>query len=156
MWLDYKGQRHFLPTGMPEEPLFHTLLFNPRHQADTLDVTRHREHVYWLYLLCHVAQVIQDGDIPGQGGRVAGDVDDTIRFHVSEGFQDHRGAAGSWRVDYHNVGTDALVVETRHDIGGIAYDEFCVLDAIIPGILLRVLDGRLHDFNAVDLTGLAG
>jgi hypothetical protein len=20
MWLDYKGQRHFLPTGMPEEP----------------------------------------------------------------------------------------------------------------------------------------
>ena len=20
MWLDYKGKRHFLPTGMPEEP----------------------------------------------------------------------------------------------------------------------------------------
>jgi hypothetical protein len=26
MWLDYKGQRHFLPTGMPEEPYFMTYL----------------------------------------------------------------------------------------------------------------------------------
>ena len=25
MWLDYKGQRHFLPTGMPEEPYLITL-----------------------------------------------------------------------------------------------------------------------------------
>lgn len=30
MWLDYKGKRHFLPTGMPEEPKKYTSEFKTK------------------------------------------------------------------------------------------------------------------------------
>ena len=81
-----------------------------RYQHNTLHMARHRKHIYRLYLLCLIAQLGEQGYIPGQGCRVAGDVDDAPRLHVREGFQDGWRTAGARRIDDYDIGTDALLV----------------------------------------------
>ena len=49
-----------------------------------------------------------------------------------------------------------MLVKSWHDLGVIAYDEFGVAHIVVPGILLSVLYGRLHDFYADDLSGFLG
>ena len=115
-----------------------------------------REHIHWLDFFCFVAQVVEDGEVSGQGGWVAGDVDDALGLHLGEGLEDGRGTAGSWRVYYYYVGTDTLLVESWHDDGGIAYEEVGVADVVVAGILLGIEDGRFDDLDADDLTGFLG
>lgn len=114
----------------------------------------HREHVDGLDFLGPVAEGLEDGDIAGEAGGVAGDVDDAVGVHVGEGLEDGLRAAGARRVDDDDIGAHALFVKARHDFCRIADDELGVADIVVAGVLLRVEDGRLDDLDAVDLAGL--
>ena len=123
------------------------------NQCDRLDVRGHREHVDGLDFLGFVAELLEDGEVAGEAGGVAGDVDDAVGLHVGEGLEDGLGAAGARRVDDDDIGAHALLVEARHDLGRIADDEFGVADVIVARVLLRIEDGGLDDLDAVDLAG---
>lgn len=114
----------------------------------------HREHVDGLDFLGPVAEGLDDGDIAGKAGGVAGDVDDAVGVHVGEGLEDGLRAAGARRVDDDDIGAHALLVEARHDFCRIADDEFGVADVVVARVLLGVEDGRLDDLDAVDFAGL--
>lgn len=95
-------------------------------------------------------------DISREACGVAGDVDDTAWAHVGEGLEDSRRAAGARRIDDDNIGTNTLFIDARHDFRRIADDEFCVFDPVVPRIFLRVEDGGLDDFDAVDFMRFLG
>ena len=114
------------------------------------------EHINWLHLHGLVPQFIQHRDIPGQSSGVAGDIDDALRLHVGKGLQHCLCAACPGGIYHYHIGPDALLVEAGHDLGGIAYDEFGVAHIVVPGVLLSVLYGGLHDLDADDLSGLLG
>lgn len=114
----------------------------------------HREHVDGLDFLGLVAEGLEDGDIAGEAGGIAGNVDDAVGVHVGEGLEDSLGTAGARRVDDDDIGAHALFVEARHDFCRIADDELGVADVVVAGVLLCVEDGRLDDLDAVDLAGL--
>lgn len=113
----------------------------------------HREHVDGLDFLGFVAELLEDGEVAGETGWVAGDVDDAVGLHVGEGLEDGLGAAGARRVDDDDIGAHALLVEARHDLGRIADDEFGIADVVVTRVLLRIEDGRFDDLDAVDLAG---
>ena len=114
----------------------------------------HRKHIDGLDFLCLVAERFEDGEVTGEAGGVAGDVDDAVGVHVGEGLEDSLGAAGARRVDDDDIGAHALFVEARHDFCRIADDEFGVADVVVARVLLGVEDGRLDDLDAVDFAGL--
>lgn len=113
----------------------------------------HWEHVDGLDFLGFVAELLEDGEVAGEAGGVAGDVDDAVGLHVGEGLEDGLGAASARRVDDDDIGAHALLVEARHDFGRVADDKFGVADIVVARILLRVEDGGLDDLDAVDLAG---
>lgn len=113
----------------------------------------HREHVDGLDFLSFVAELLEDGEVAGEAGWIAGDVDDAVGLHVGKGLEDGLGAAGARRVDDDDIGAHALLVEARHDLGRIADDEFGVADVVVARVLLRIEDGGLDDLDAVDLAG---
>ena len=113
----------------------------------------HREHVDGLDFLGFVAELLEDGEVAGKAGGVAGDVDDAVGLHVGEGLEDGLGATGARWVDDDDIGAHALLVEARHDFSRIADDEFSVADVVVAGVLLRIEDGGLDDLDAVDLAG---
>lgn len=123
------------------------------NQRDRLYVRGHGEHVDGLDFLGFVAELLEDGEVAGEAGGVAGDVDDAVGVHVGEGLEDSLGAAGARRVDDDDIGAHALFVEARHDFCRIADDELSVADVVVAGVLLCVEDGRLDDLDAVDLAG---
>ena len=90
------------------------------HQGYALNVVGPREHVYRLYFSGMVAVLVQVGQVAGQGGRVAGDVDDAFGFALGDGFEDGFTAAGPGRVEDDDVGTDAVFDEFRQFIDSIA------------------------------------
>ena len=98
----------------------------------------HREHVDGLDFLGPVAEGLEDGDIAGEAGGVAGDVDDAVGVHVGEGLEDGLRAAGARRVDDDDIGAHALFVEARHDFCRIADDELGVADVVVARVLLCV------------------
>lgn len=113
----------------------------------------HGEHIDGLDFLGFVAELLEDGEVAGEAGGVAGDVDDAVGLHVGEGLKDGLGAAGARWVDDDDIGAHALLVKARHDFGRIANDEFCVADVVVARVLLRIEDGGLDDLDAVDLAG---
>ena len=114
---------------------------------------RHAEHIDWLNFFCLIAELVEDGEVSCEAGGVAGDVDDAGGVHVGEGLEDDGGAAGSWRVDDDDIGADALVVEARHDIGGVSDEERRVLDVVVARVFPCVLDRGLYNLDAVDFAG---
>ena len=124
-----------------------------RDQRHGLYMRSHREHVDGLDFLGFVAELLEDGEVAGEAGWIAGDVDDAVGLHVGEGLEDGLGAAGARRVDDDDIGAHTLLVEARHDLGRIAYDEFSVADVVVARVLLRIEDGGLDDLDAVDLAG---
>lgn len=103
-----------------------------------------------------VAQFIKDGNVSGQGGWVAGDVDNALGLHSSKGLEYGRRAASSWRIYYYDISTNTLLVEAWHNDCGIPYQEVGVADVVVTGVLLRIEDGRFDDFYTDDLTGFLG
>ena len=61
--------------------IYHSSTLTLGKQNNRLHVNRSREQIHRL-AFCHlIAQVGQAFDVPGQGGGVAGDVDDALRGH---------------------------------------------------------------------------
>ncbi len=115
-----------------------------------------REHVHGLDFFGLVAEFVEDGDVAGEAGGVAGDVDDAVWFHAGKGLQHRRRTAGTRRVDDYDVSPYALLIKPRHDLGRIADDEFGVAHVVVPGIFLRIEDSWFDDFDADDASGLLG
>ena len=114
------------------------------------------EHVYGLDFYGFVAEFVEEGDVAGEAGGVAGDVDDAVWFHVGKGLQHGWRAAGARRVYDYDVSPYALFVKSWHDLRRIADDEFGIAHVVVPGIFLRIEDGRFDDFDTDDASGLLG
>ena len=132
------------------------LLFCPRHQTYALNVVRAAEHVDGLYFFCLVAVFVQVGQVAGEGGRVARDVDDAFGFALGNGGENRFTAAGAWRVEDDDVRADAVADELGQLIDGVAEDELRVFDVVVLGVADGVADGRGDDFNAEDFFGFLG
>lgn len=78
------------------------------------------EHVYGLYFDGLVSVLFQVGQVTGQGGRVARDVDDACWFAPGNGLEDRFATAGPGRVEDDDVGTDAVFDEFRQFVDGVA------------------------------------
>ena len=91
---------------------------------------RLRKHIYRLYFLRRVAAFFQHLQVAGEGGWVAGDVDDALRLHVEDCLKQGRVAAFARRVDDDDVGPDTLGVPPGHDFLRFADSEFGVGDAV--------------------------
>jgi len=115
-----------------------------------------REHVHGLDFFGLVAEFVEDGDVTGEAGGVAGDVDDAVWFHVGKGLQHGRRAAGTRRVDDYDVGSYALLIEPWHNLSRVADDEFSVAHVVVPRVFLGIEDGRFYDFDTDDASGLLG
>lgn len=103
-----------------------------------------------------VAEFVEDGDVTGKAGGIAGDVDDAVWLHVGKGLQHRRRTAGTRRVDDYDVGSYALLVKPRHNLSSIADDEFGVAHVVVPGVFLGIEDSWFYDFDADDASGLLG
>ena len=114
------------------------------------------KEIHRLNFLRKITEVFQNSEVACKCGRVAGDVDDALRFHICEGAQDGFGAAGTRRVDDDDIGANPLLVERRHDSGRVAHDELGILYVIVTCIFPCVEDGGLYDFDSVDLSCFLG
>lgn len=82
--------------------------------------------------------------VAGEGGRVAGDVDDALRLHGGDGF-DHVGAyALARRVDDDHVGLFAALGQQLRSCARIHAVKFRIVHAVLCGIKFCVFD-RLRD-----------
>ena len=108
--------------------------------------------IHGLDFLGYIAKFFQYGEVPSKCCRVAGDVDDALWSHICEGAEDSLTAAGTRRVDDDDIRANALLVESGHDGGRVAYNELGVLYMIVPCIFPCVEDGGLYDLDAVDLS----
>lgn len=108
------------------------------------------KHVHRLDLLGDVPPVRQEPEVPCQGLRVAGDIDDLRRRHFADGGQEFFRGARSRRVHHDDVD---LLAGRRHlgdEAGRVARIEFDVFDPVPPCVGLRVPDGGLVEFDADD------
>ena len=117
---------------------------------------RSGEHIKGLGVGQGVAPFRQASAVPGQCGRVAGDVDDPVRRHPGHGVDDGFVKALSGRVYHDDVGTYALFGKVRGSHGCIGAVEFRILDAVADGILFGVHNGLFNDFHAHHGFGMAG
>lgn len=111
----------------------------------------HRKHIDGLDFLCLVAERFEDGEVAREARGIARNVDDALGVHIGKRLEDRFRAAGARRVDDDDIGAHALFVEARHDFRRVADNEFGIAHVVVAGVFLRVEDGRLDDFDAVDL-----
>ena len=100
-----------------------------------------------------IATLLQQRHIPGQGGRVAGDVDDSSGCHFGQGFDGVGVQALPGRVNHHHIGDDALLFQFQSRLACVAAEKFRVFDAVSPGIFLGIQHCLLHHLHADDLAG---
>lgn len=112
-----------------------------------------REHVDGRDFLHGIAKSGEDLRIAGEGGHVAGDVDDARGLHAGRRGEDIFAASGADGVHDDDVGAKAFFVELWHEFSGISGVEFGIFDMIEGGILLRIFDGFFHDLDADDAAG---
>ena len=92
--------------------------------------------------------VFEEGYVPGQGGGVAGDVDEAFGVHAGDGFDGVGAEAFSWGIHGDDVRVDALFFQLQRSLAGVAAEEFGVLDAVAPGVVLGVLYGLGNHLHA--------
>ena len=114
------------------------------------------EHVHGQGLLGAVALGGQAGEVPGQGGRVAGDVDDPRGGHLDHGVDDRRGQTLSGRVHTDDIRPQALSGKALGGVGGVAAEKLCVGDAVAPGVVPGVLHSGGDDLSPHHPAGLPG
>ena len=115
-----------------------------------------REQVHGDGPLDQIAQGAEAGEIPGQGGRVAGDIDDTGRGHGGGGFHHVGGQALSGRVHADDVGPQALGGQAAGGLSRVAAEETGVGDPVARGVLPGVLHRLGYDLRTDDLPGPGG
>ena len=103
-----------------------------------------------------VAQLLQPFHIPGQGGRVAGDVDDAVRRHGGQHRRHLRGEPFAGRVHADDLGTHALAGQAGRHLPRVPAEEFRVGDTVAQGVGPGVLDGLGDHLRPDDMPGPAG
>ena len=88
-----------------------------------------------------VAPLGEQLHVPGQGGRVAGDVDQAAGGHVGDGLDDRQGQALPGRVHGDDLRAQAPGGQGLGGFAGVGAEEFRVRDAVAQGVGLGVLDG---------------
>lgn len=115
-----------------------------------------REHIDGFGAEGGVGVVGEELEVAGEGGGVAGNVDDAAGGHLGDGVDDLRGEAAAGRVDDDDVGADALGGELGGDLGGVAAEEVGVGDMVAQGVLSGVLNGLGNDLRANDALCVPG
>ena len=139
-------------------------------------MVRSRKEIEGLGVGQGVALFAQELHVPGQGGGVAGDVDDPGRGHGHHGVDDLRGQALSRRVHHDDVHASCSVIlsagkdpffffscwlpaaaccprsEALGGLAGVGAEEFHVFHAVPGGVFPGVLDGLGDDLHADDLS----
>ena len=103
-----------------------------------------------------VAALLQQAEVPGQGGRVAGDVDDAPGRHLCHGLDDVGADALAGRVYDDDIGPRALRRQPHGRLARVGAEKARVFDAVALRVLLSVGNGRLNDLHADGRTGLPG
>lgn len=111
----------------------------------------HRKHIDGLDFLCLVAERFEDGEVAREARGIARNVDDALGVHIGKRLEDRFRAAGARRVDDDDIGAHTLFIEARHDFRRVADDELRVAHVVVARVFLCVEDGRLDDFDAVNL-----
>ena len=109
------------------------------------------EQVERLRVLELKALFLQQGHIPGQGGRVAGDVDQPSGGEAGDGFDGIGVEALPGRIHHHHIGLDTLLFQLQGGGTGIGAEELGIFDAVALGVVLRILDGLGDDLHTDDL-----
>ena len=102
------------------------------------------------------APLLQQRHIPGQGGGIAGDIDQALGRHPGDGFDGVAVQALAGRVYGDDVRVDALLLQVQGSGAGIGAEELGVLNAVAPGIVLGILNGLGNHLHANDLSGGGG
>ena len=100
-----------------------------------------------------ITQVVQTVYVPGQGSRVAGDIDDSLRRHTGQnGRHMGRESFPGWvHTDY--LGTDALFRQLLGHRPGVAAEKLRVVNSVAFGIFFGILNGLGDDFRPDDPPG---
>lgn len=100
-----------------------------------------REQIHGLGADRGVAQRTEPLYVPGQGSRVAGDIDHALRGHAGDHVHHLRGQALPGRIDHRQVGPDALPLQPDGQLGGVAALEAGFISQTVPA---GVFPGVLH------------
>ena len=114
------------------------------------------EHVHSQGAAHAPALFPKTGDIPGQGARVAGDVDHPPGRHAHDGVYYRGGKAFAGRVHADHIRTHALRLQAQGGLSRIGAQKAGVSHPVAPGVFHRVLNGRAHHLGAIDQLGPAG
>lgn len=118
---------------------------------------RLRKHIDWLNLR-HLVQAVRSErlQIAGEGGGVAGDVDDALRLHRAHGLEQRGVAAFARWVNDNHVGGDAARAPSRDDILCFTRFECGIGNVIARGIRLGIGNRFGDNLDAVDVPRLLG
>ena len=111
------------------------------------------EHVEGLCGGQFVALFLEAFGVAGQGGGIAGDVDDSVRGHFRHGVDHFLVQTFPGRIHHNDIGADAGFGEVFCGLGGVGAEEFRVFHLVSLGVLLGVLDGLGDDLHADHLPG---
>ena len=128
----------------------------PQEKDYCLHMAAPGEQICCHHLFHPEALVFQEGGVPGQGGGVAGDVDQAFGGHLGDGLDGILAQALSWGVYGDDVRADALFLQAQGGLSCVGAEEFCVFDAVAPGIVFGVLNGLGDHLHAQNLSGLSG
>ena len=103
-----------------------------------------------------VAFFLQKRHIPGQGGGVAGYVDDAPGGHPVQGFDGVGVEALPGRIHHHHIGADAVFLQFQSGGAGISAEELRVFDAVAFGVVFGILHSLGDHLHAHDFTGGRG
>ena len=102
------------------------------------------------------ALFFQEGNVTGQGGGVAGDVDQAAGGHAADGFDGVGVQALAGRVHGDDVRADALLFQLQGGLACVAAEEFRVFDAVASGVVPGILHGLGNHLHPNDLAGGGG
>ena len=92
----------------------------------------------------------QPRDIARKCRGVARNIDDPLRTHLCHCFDHILAHALSRGVDDDHIRFDAVVRELNGGLSRVGAEKFSICDFISPGILLCVVNRRIHNFHAID------
>ena len=114
------------------------------------------EHVHGAGRLQAVAVGAEARHVAGQGGRVAGDVDDAVRRHLRHGVHHLRRQTLPRRIHHDHLRADAVGGKPGGGLTGVGTEEARVRNAVAGRIFPGVVHGGGHGLHAVDQPGLPG
>ena len=97
--------------------------------------------------------IFQEGDVTGQGCRVAGDVDQAAGGHAGDGFDGVGVQAFAGRVYYHHVRAEALVSSSRAALPAVGGEKSAFSMPFSLGVFPGIFHRLFHYLHADYLSG---